>query len=180
MIRRWQKKNFNDIKTTDKYYNYINTLASKWILSWYSDNTFKPNNPITRTEFLKLLFLIKETNLSNDSKDYFIDISANSWQKKYVNTAVNLKLISTKNKKFYPNSFLTRVEALKMIIIFLNWDINFVYTKELSDVNWSEWFAKYVEYAINNNLIYLVNNCFYPNKNITRYEIVWILNKLIA
>lgn len=173
-----EKKNFKDIKETDKYFEYINNLAEKWILTWFEDNTFKPNNSITRSEFLKLLFLIKWVSLSKDNTNYFVDIINNSWQKKYINTWVNLWLISTNKKKFNPNSFLTKVEAIKMAIILFVWDINLVYSQELLDVVWNEWYAKYVEYTVNNDLLPVINNCFYPNKNITRYEVVEILYKL--
>ncbi len=174
---RWQKKNFKDIKTTDKYYDYICELAEKWFITWYSDGTFKPNNSITRTEFLKLLFLVAWVSLSDDNKDYFTDLKV-AWQKKYVNTAVQLKIVSTWNKKFNPNWNLTKVEALKMVITLFVWEINNTFSKELNDVSWWEWFAKYVEYSVENDLLPIVNNYFYPNKSITRYEVVWVLKKL--
>lgn len=110
--------------------------------------------------------------------DYFLDIGASSWQKKYVNTALSLWLITKANKKFYPNSFLTKVEALKMAVLLFAWEIQSVYSQELMDVWWSEWFAKYVQYSIENNLLPVLNNFFYPNKNITRYEVVQLLEKL--
>lgn len=117
-------------------------------------------------------------NLSQDNMDYFLDIGASSWQKKYVNTAVSLWLVAKTNKKFYPNSFLTKVEALKMAILLFAWEIQSVYNQELMDVWWSEWFAKYVQYSIENNLLPITNNYFYPNKNITRYEVIQLLEKL--
>lgn len=101
-----------------------------------------------------------------------------SWQKKYVNTAIDLKLVSFANKKFFPDAPLTKVEALKMAIILFIWDINLTYSQELTDVGWSEWFAKYIEYSLKNDLISIVNNSFFPNKNITRYEVIWLLYKI--
>jgi hypothetical protein len=67
---------------------------------------------------------------------------------------------------------------LKIATILFQWDISEKYTKELKDVFWTEWYSKYVEYSINNDLIPIVNNCFSPNKNITRYEVIWMLKKL--
>lgn len=174
-----QKKNkLSDISINDVNYAYIMDLFSKWYIVWYSDGTFKPNNPITKTEFLKMLFLIKWVALSNDNTNYFIDVASNSWQKKYVNTAVELKIVTTWNKRFNTDWFLTRVEALKMAITLFVWEINLIYSKELSDVCWDEWYAKYVEYAIDNDLLSVVDNCFFPTKNITRYEFVNLLKKL--
>lgn len=100
------------------------------------------------------------------------------WQKKYVNTALYLKLVSSTNKKFFPDAPLTKVEALKMAVILFVWDINLSYSQKLIDVAWSEWFTKYIEYSVKNDLIPIINNFFYPNKYITRYEVIWLLYKI--
>ena len=125
-----------------------------------------------------MLFLIKWIDLSSDNTDYFSDVNPNGWQKKYINTAVSLWLVTTLNNTFLPDSCLTKVEALKMAIILFVWDINLVYSQALADVTWTKWYAKYVEYATKNDLLQIVNNYFYPNKNITRYEVIWLLYKL--
>lgn len=96
-------KTFRDISSNDIYFNYINELSTKGFISWYEDNTFKPQNPITRTEFLKLLFLIAWVWLSSDIKIIFKILM--QIVKKYVNTVVNLKLIST-HQEIFPGFFL--------------------------------------------------------------------------
>lgn len=172
-----QKKKFKDIKHSDALYEYISYLWEKWFISWFWDDTFRPNNSITRAEFLKLIFLISETKLSDDSTDYFTDIKV-WWQKRYINTWVHLGMISTQNKKFNPNGSITRVEALKMILLLFIWELPHVYNKNLSDISGNEWFAKYVQYALENNFFSLHNSFFYPNKAITRYEVIYILKKI--
>ena len=172
------KQSFKDIPKTDELYDFLNTLYDKWIIKWYSDRTFRPNNPITRAEFLKVVFEITNTTLSNDTKNYFSDINNNMWHKSYVNTWVNLWLISTKNNLFRPNSYITRVEALKIIITLISWDIKNKYTKNFVDINPNEWYAPFVEYSVSKNLIPITNNHFYPNKNITRREVIQALYKI--
>lgn len=73
---------------------------------------------------------------------------------------------------------MTRVEALKMAITLFVWELSWPYTHNLADVSSNDWFAKYVEYAVNKDLLGVVNNYFSPNRNITRYEVVWLLKKL--
>lgn len=163
---------------TDKYYNYIVKLVNEWILTWFSDGTFRWKSQVTRWEFLKLIFSVKKTSISTDKTNYFTDITDKSWQKKYVNTAVNLWLVNTTNKKFNPNAFLTRPEALKMAILLFVWEINVVYAWKYIDVKNTDWFAKYVEYSLENNLIETKWNYFYPKENISRMEVVWILYNL--
>lgn len=65
-----------------------------------------------------------------------------------------------------------------MIVLLFVWEIPNNYTKNIWDVFWWEWYVKYVEYALNNNFFILKENKFFPNQNITRYEVVGILNKI--
>lgn len=126
---------------------------------------------------MKLIFLVSATKLSDDQTNYFTDLKV-GWQKRYINTAVQLKMISTQNKKFNPNGSITRVEALKMILLLFVWEVPNVYTKNLWDISGNDWYAKYVEYALNYNFFSITNNLFYPNKAITRYEVISILQKI--
>lgn len=92
---------------------------------------------------------------------------------------MQLKMISTQNTKFNPNGSVTRVEALKMILLLFIWEVWNNYTKNIWDVSGKDWYAKYVEYALNNNFFSLSNNLFFPNKEITRYEVINILKQMI-
>lgn len=87
-------------------------------------------------------------------------------------------MISTQNTKFNPNGSVTRVEALKMILLLFIWEVWNNYTKNIWDVSGKDWYAKYIEYALNNNLFSLSNNLFFPNKEITRYEVINILKQM--
>jgi hypothetical protein len=49
----------------------------------------------------------------------------------------------------------------------------------INDVHTSDWYYKYVNYAIENHLFELKNNKFYPNKPVNREELISILYKVI-
>ncbi len=66
-----------------------------------------------------------------------------------------------------------------MMIVLFVWEISTLFSEELFDVSGSEWYAKYIQYAIDNHLLEVSGNHFFPHKNITRYEVVSILKKLI-
>lgn len=176
MGNQWIKKNviFRDISSTDPYYEYIYSLASKWFLTWYEDGTFRWENPITRSEFLKMICLVKNIPLSTDTRSYFLDVSSESWYKKYVNTGIQVWIVSKQNKYFWPNRYISRVEALKMILWVFVPDIPNEYTKKFLDIVGNEWYIKYVEYASNRNLLSF-DTRFYPLKDITRREVIGIL-----
>lgn len=171
---------FSDIKSNYKYFNELKYFKEKKVISWFTDGTFRPNNNITRFEGLKIILLANWVAPIKNEESKFLDIDTNSWENTYINSAVNLKIVSLDNNKFYPFRSLSRVEALKLILT-LAW-IN-IDTKEsnlnIKDVDKSDWYYKYVNYAIKNNLLEIEGEKFYPNKPLKREELVSILYKII-
>lgn len=155
----------------------MSDLVKKWFLKWFSDNTFRPNEKITRAELLKLLLLVKWVSLSTSKEIFFNDIFQ-QWQKKYIITALELKIISQKNKSFLPDNPITKVEAIKIAINTFLWD-DFKYLEKnyFLDVKQNDWFYKYANFAYENNILEFSNN-FLPNDFITRLEVIIMLNNL--
>jgi len=50
-----RKLRFSDVLSTDWFFKIVNYAAEKGIVSGYSNKIFRPNNPITRAEFAKIL-----------------------------------------------------------------------------------------------------------------------------
>jgi hypothetical protein len=79
----------------------------------YPDNTFKPDNPITRAEFTALL--VKTFDLTADSGKVFEDTSGH-WAKNYISTAAAYGIILGYNDKgFGPDDVITREQMVVMI-----------------------------------------------------------------
>lgn len=173
------KKNFKDLNPSNPNYEYIESLVSLWYISWFWDDTFRPNSLITRAEFLKLLLLVSNTPLWNDETKKFRDIKV-GWQNKYINTAIDLWIISSSNQDFRPNGNITKAEALKMILLRFIWEsyISVSNQYELGDISWNEWFAKYVFYALDHGFLTASWGKVFPNKAITRIELIEILRKV--
>jgi hypothetical protein len=47
--------------------SYIEKLVSLWVVNWYSDNTFKPEQSISRAEYLKIV--LKANNIDYSTVD---------------------------------------------------------------------------------------------------------------
>lgn len=152
-------------------------MANRNIITWFEEKLFKPNNEISRAETLKLIFTLNSKQLSKDENTYFLDVSKDSWYKKYVNTALENNIIS-RSTHFNPNLWINRVEGLKIIILTLLWTISLKYSNKFIDVKISDWFVNYVEFADRNSLIRNLGNNFYPSKNLTRLELLYILYKI--
>ena len=152
-------------------------MADRNIITWFEQKLFKPNNEISRAETLKLIFTLNSKQLSKDENTYFLDVSKDSWYKKYVNTALENNIISS-STHFNPNLWINRVEGLKIIILTLLGTISLKYSNKFIDVKISDWFVNYVEFADRNSLIRNLGNNFYPSKNLTRLELLYILYKI--
>ncbi|MDD5770289.1 MAG: S-layer homology domain-containing protein, partial [Candidatus Gracilibacteria bacterium] len=175
------EKLFLDINNDYKYFKELKYFKDNSIISGFSDGTFKPNNNLSRIEALKIILLGNNINIIKSNENIFLDIKNNSWENSYIKTAIENKLISLSNKYFFPFRSISKVEALKMILSLKNID----YSKLKNDLNFddiktTDWYYKYVNYAVKNNLFNeKFNDKFYPNKALTREELVVILYNFI-
>lgn len=173
-------KIFSDIKNDYKYYDEVKYFKDNKIISGFSDNTFRPYNNVTRTESLKIILLSLWITPISWEESKFNDISTNSWENTYINAWVQEWIVSTDNINFYPFRNISRVESLKMILNLWGADLDSLEDDlSLDDISKDDWFYKYVNYSVKNNLIDYSNNNFQPNKPLTREELIKILYKFI-
>ncbi len=96
---------------------YINTLAQSDIISGRSDDTFAPDEEITRAEFSKMLALAFSVNAVSDDLAVFSDISKDDWYYKHVTALYLAGIINgTSDVTFSPDELLTREQAVTMAI----------------------------------------------------------------
>lgn len=92
--------------------NEINLLLNESVINGYSDNTFKPDNNITVSEFLKILI---------EFADYKLETIGNRWPDWYIQTAIKNKLIFENEFDSY-SRYITRGEVVKIIEKYINLD----------------------------------------------------------
>ncbi|MDD4151101.1 MAG: S8 family serine peptidase [Candidatus Gracilibacteria bacterium] len=163
---------------------YVDELINRGIIKGYSDNTFKPDNAITRAEYLSIL--MKALNIKVDSSITksinFSDIENNSWQIKYAEKA-RLYGISSNSNKFRPNDYITRAEALAMLFKISKLNLQTNISNNFSDTDLEEWMLKYTTKAKSLGLVkgQEINgkSYFKPNNNITRAETSKIIVNLL-
>lgn len=106
-----KKDDFTDFNDAHWAYTAVNYLKSYGIVSGYSDGSFKPENNITRAEFVKMIVsaLGLETGAYNAS---FTDVSDSDWFSPYVALAEQYNIIyGDENGEFRPNEKITRQDA---------------------------------------------------------------------
>jgi len=152
----------------------IKALVATGAIAGYPDNTFKPNNNITRAEFASIL--VRAFNLEPKAGKIFND-TANSWAKDSIATAYAYGIIQGySDTTFGPDDLITREQMAVMVVKAANLtDITnseaFVDNDKISD-----WAQDAVAIAKANGIIAgYPDNTFNPQGNATRAEAATVI-----
>lgn len=112
------KYNFSDIGGNDWFYDEVQKSVAAGFFSGYENNTFRPNNPITRQEVAKVVSgAITTGNIDGEGATLLKDYSSvQEWAKESVNAVYNKGyILGYLDKTYLPSRSLTRGEAAKII-----------------------------------------------------------------
>ncbi|WP_286155356.1 S-layer homology domain-containing protein [Romboutsia ilealis] len=161
--------------------NDIYYFTSKGYINGYSDNTFRPNNQITRAEFVKIVNNVYGFSEVGEIK--FTDVSQDAWYAKDVAIAVKAGYINGKSEIIFdPDAPLTRQEAAKIISVIKGcYDTEYNMLESFNDKSSvSSWAMPYVEGVIEAGYMSgYSDNTFKPNQSITRAEAVVTLKRTL-
>jgi len=171
---------FTDISETSAGYNSILNLYYQNVINGYPEGDFRPNNPVQRSEFSKMVALAADYTLEENLNSTFPDLANDSWAKKYIMTlSVKGILSGYASGDFRPTGKITIGEVLKVIdYTFTFYDTSHHYPYGVT-AHWSsESFESMVEAGI-----VLPSDAFYypytPNVNATRVQCAQLLSRAI-
>ncbi|NUU60948.1 S-layer homology domain-containing protein [Paenibacillus agri] len=152
----------------------------KGYLGGYPDGTVKPNNAITRAEyvaFVNRLFGFTETGTVN-----FTDLKASNWSYLEVAKAVRAGYIGGyENNTFRPNNPLTRQEAAVITAKLLKLNTNASTTKFKDNSQFAAWSRGAIAAAADKKIINgYPDGTFGPKKALTRAEAVGIISNSVV
>jgi hypothetical protein len=106
---------FSDVPPSYWAYQAITTLAGRGIVNGFPDGTFRPDQAVTRAEFVKMLALaIGLKPVSGQTT--FADVPTTSWFAPYVAAAVEAGIVDgTSARTFSPDATLTREQMAVML-----------------------------------------------------------------
>lgn len=158
-------------------YDSIKQFIEKGYISGYEDKTFKPNNSITRAEFVKIVN--KVFNFTEQDGENFKDIEPGTWYYEDICIGVRAGYINGyQDETFRPNEPISREEAASIIST-----ITKLYGKSslkfIDDNKIGLWAKESVYGLVENNIMSgYEDNTFRPKNKITRAEAVATLSRV--
>ena len=104
---------------TDIGGHWAEQIITKWIdaekIKGYPDGSFQPDNRVTRAEFAQILFnVVQKTPPAQETDHTFTDVNQGDWFYESVMYLMQAEVIA-KAEEFYPESYITRQDAMTMI-----------------------------------------------------------------
>jgi hypothetical protein len=169
---------FGDVPEGMWAYSYIRALACTGIVSGYPDGTFRPQNPTTRAQLVKMVVLLEGSTLQSPPAPTFVDVPASHVFYRYVETAVNLELIAGyEDGSFKPDAPVSRAQVAKIVVKARGWDLALPATPaSLCDVSATHWAYSYIQVAIAHGIFTgYGDGCFRPDDFATRAQLAKVL-----
>ena len=160
--------------------NYVRGLAEKGVIGGYEDNTFKPDQPVTRAELSKMAAIAFEIEPEAPTRGMFRDTDNSAWYSPYINALHKKGIVQGyEGEKFMPERNVTRAEALKILLESLGAEIPGEIRSSFKDVKSDTWYEKYIAYGTVKNIVSGYDgNLFKPDQPVTRAEAAKIISRL--
>lgn len=171
-----------DVPETADYATAVKTLVALDIVNGYEDNTFLPDNLITRAEASKIVVAaLNETASAEAMKGAtkFSDIEAkHEWATGYINKGVSMGYINgMENNEFQPDGNVTYAQVIKMMLCAMGYED---YAASLADqygYTGANWYIPYTQLAADAG----VTDGVYagPNEAVTRGQVAQLVYNAI-
>ena len=109
---------FNDVGPQNSFYGYIEAAHAAGIIAGYEDGTFRPSNPVTRAQVVKMIVLAKLWEAQLPAVPTFSDVPPDNWAFKFVEVAYSHGIIGGySDGTFRANLPVTRAQLSKMLAL---------------------------------------------------------------
>lgn len=159
---------------------YICNLYDRDVVEGYSSTYFKPDDDVSRAEFLKMALLGADLDPYDVDTEYYSDVDDDAWYYEYVTYASKKDYIEGYGDgTFRPNDDINRAEAL-VILFRIAGEDDYDYDSgdiDFNDVETYDWFAWAVVLADDLNIVDgYSNGLFGPANDLSRAEAAKIID----
>ena len=165
--------------------HWAQATIEKWLnegrVSGYPDGSYKPDNKVTRAEFVKMVNGIIDYSKMSDIT--YKDVAQGQWYYDYVRTAQSIGYISGySSNEFGPNDYITREQAASILTRIQYLKNNAAGADKFSDKkSLSSWAAEAVGAASEAGFISgYVDGSFQPKRSLTRAEAITMLDNVLV
>ncbi|MFP3916795.1 S-layer homology domain-containing protein [Lysinibacillus telephonicus] len=135
-----EKKMFSDVEDNAWYAESVQKLSEFNIIGGFEDQTFKPDQNITRAQTASIIAKALNLDLTNVSNPGFKDVPTTSSHYPAI-AALTEKGVFSSGEYFNPGDSLTRAQMAKILVI--AFDLNSSQLKTFDDVNEKDWFYEF-------------------------------------
>lgn len=165
----------------------IMAIAGRRIMNGYPDNTFRPNNSLTRAEFAVIMPIVFPDARAVREPIDFADVPANHWAYSGIQQAyMNGWFSGYPDGTFQPNQPISRPQVISVLGTALRFEppvnpmqiLNLYFDDANNIPDWTRWV---IAAAVQQDIIINYPNVrlFYPAQNATRAEIAAILCRVL-
>lgn len=167
--------------------SYIEQLLADKVITGMGDGSFRPNDLVTRAQFVKMLALRAGADMSSLGEISYTDVPEGSWFTPYIKWATGIGMVSGRSETiFAPDERITRQEMAVMLSNYCDFfgiscdvqpDVShFPDSSQIS--GWAKNSAgKIIALGIMNGVVDESGIYFYPFRNTTRAEAAKVICK---
>ncbi len=173
---------FKDVAVKSDVYQALNFLKNYNVIEGYPDGSFKPQNAVSRVEALKFILKGANKTIEEIGRLPFKDTDVNEWYANYIGTAYKSSVVNGyPDQTFRPVQTVNRAEFLKMLLLAADIKPETALNEDIfTDVPKDAWFAPYVKFAKDKNLMEAINGVFKAKQPMTRAEIAETIYRMIV
>lgn len=106
---------YQDVKPSDWFYHDVAIAKSQGYMEGYKNNTFHPNQKVTRQELAVILTSLKKLKSSSSAVRMKDTANSPSWSKGSIGAVIDNGLMNGDEKGFRPKDTTTRAEAVTVL-----------------------------------------------------------------
>ncbi|MBU0687194.1 MAG: PorV/PorQ family protein [Candidatus Margulisbacteria bacterium] len=169
---------FDDVSANYWAIRPIAFISTFGIIEGYPDNTYKPEQPITRAELVTLLVKTISLELPATPEAFFTDVKSNQWYAPYITLAAETGLVEGyPDGTFKPKKTLTRAEGITILTRFAKiGQVRIPEPLPFPDLTETHWAIEFIRKAkAVGMLVFIEKQNFNPNVPFLRSEAAEIL-----
>ncbi|WP_028988091.1 S-layer homology domain-containing protein [Thermicanus aegyptius] len=174
---------FVDVQVNNWAYEAISSMSRRNVVSGYEDGSFRPNNPISREEFAKMIAVTFSLDLSVTQDVYYSDVPPTRWSYPYILATKEYVTgyYPPKGQPFFdPTANATREDVATALVKIMGLSTEKYSSHFTDEDDISPKLRKYVNVAADHKLISgYPDGTFKPQNPITRAEIAVLLYRAI-